>query len=135
MNKLTRCAIGSGICYGLWPALIRFTELPPQWVALVVSSSTLGYAAWWTITSRIPMPAPLQIAAGVAIGGLNATGLYFYTPLATVQGGEASRYLVVSATAPVVTLFLFRIIIFREPATARKFAGIAAILLGMRLLL
>lgn len=112
--------------FGLWPLVARFAALSPIATALFASVGTVIVVA---AGMRLPMFTYGQISGGAAliclVGGiLNGIGFLAYAYIISNSDWNLSLYIPIAVVAMSVMTVIGGIILFHEPVTAQKLAGI-----------
>lgn len=114
------------IASGTWPLVIRFTNLNAQWVAITVTFATAVVAGVFSYFSSPALPPTRPIVIGLIAGTINAIGMVAWGRLITLKGVELSKVLPIAFVLMPVVSVVGAWLIFKEPMTIKKIAGVIA---------
>ena len=133
MNSQLLWAIFAGLCFGVWPAIIRPTNLPGYWVPVLIGIGTSlgGFVGW-----RAPVSTPVWSAIAICIsaGVVNGVGQIVYGRMICSPNIDLSITVPVIGIVMVASATIVSIIFFREAITISKAAGILLVCVAIYLL-
>lgn len=138
MNHPIVFCIAAALVWGMWPVVVKFSNLTSAWVAFLVPLASVGVAgvALTAGSHASTFPSGKAITIGLAAGILNGFGFVAFGRLLGAEKGgwDVSTYATaVYALLPLVTM-LGAVFVLREPMTVAKAIGMVLVLAGIWLI-
>jgi len=131
-NPLALCLL-TGLCFGSWPVVARWSGFPGSWIAVAVAACTLVVVGF-TFNLQEGQATGRGVLIVLAAGTLNGLGMIMFGKLLGTPGLDASKYIpIVYGMLPAVSM-VGMLVVFRDPAYATKFIGLALVCAGVWLI-
>ena len=120
-------AVLSGLGYGLWPLLTKsITGIHWLWLSIGVNLGTLfiiAVATTFVSEKARTVPPSFGLISALSAGIINGLAFLAYIQIASSSGGEASRYLPISAIVVATVPIVGGLWLFQETLTVSKIVG------------
>ena len=130
MNALPLILIAA-LFFSAWPIIAKFSNLGFGWLSLVIAIGT-GLIALTQVNHEVPIARQLLI--GFAAGLVNGIGTLAYARLLSTKGVDVSKFIPLTLGLIAVFTVIAGVLLFKEPLSIKKVAGVFLVVVAIFLL-